>query len=160
MLLGLLSDTHDNLRSLEAALSAFRERGVAHVLHAGDITEPSTLAFFTGWDATAIFGNNDHDRAALQEAANRAGVALADGWEGSIGGISLAVLHGDNRSRVNRAIAGGRFQLVVTGHTHRLRDEHVGATRVINPGALYRAARHTCVVYDTKTDSAEVIDVK
>ncbi len=160
MRLGLLSDTHDNLPSLQGAVSAFKERGVEHVLHAGDITTPATLERFAGWDTTAIFGNNDLDREALLRSAKRAGVNLDNGWEGFLGGIRLAMLHGDNRSRLNRAIVSGHFRLVVTGHTHRLRDELVGNTRVINPGALYRAARHTCVVYDTNTDLAEVVDVK
>ena len=40
MLIGVMADTHDNLRMLAAALRVFREHGVEAILHAGD---------FDGW---------------------------------------------------------------------------------------------------------------
>ena len=160
MLLGLISDTHDNLPALDAALNAFRSRRVTHVLHAGDITTAATLERLRGWQALAVYGNNDVDRTALAQAARSAGIELADGWEGALEGTRIAVIHGDNGPRVKGAIASGRFDLVVTGHSHMLRDERNGGTRVINPGALHRAARYTCASYDPSEDTLEVIDVK
>ena len=160
MLLGLIADTHDNRTAVARALAEFCARGVTHVLHAGDVTRPGTLALLQGWNAVVIYGNNDRDRPPLAKAAEAAGIALHDGWEGTIAGLSITVLHGDDQRRLKRAITGGHFQLVVTGHSHRLRDEWVGSVRVVNPGALYRAARHTCATYDPRTGNLEVIDVK
>ena len=160
MLLGLVSDTHDNLTALDAALAAFRLRGVTHILHAGDITQPATLERLGGWQAVAVYGNNDLARDRLAQAAQSAGIELADGWEGGLGGLRVAVLHGDDRARLKRAINSGRFRLIVTGHSHRLRDERAGETRIVNPGALYRAARYTCAVYNPLTGALEIIDVK
>jgi predicted phosphodiesterase len=38
------------------------------------------------------------------------------------------------------------------GHTHVARDERLGPLRVINPGALQRAAVHTVATLDLRTD--------
>jgi predicted phosphodiesterase len=48
---------------------------------------------------------------------------------------------------------------VLHGHTHEIRDERVGLTRVINPGALHRAARYTAAVLEPASDRLEIIVV-
>jgi predicted phosphodiesterase len=37
---------------------------------------------------------------------------------------------------------------VCHGHTHRRREERVGKTLVLNPGAIYRANPHTFAIVD------------
>ncbi|MFN3346920.1 MAG: YfcE family phosphodiesterase, partial [Candidatus Bipolaricaulaceae bacterium] len=69
MLIGVLSDTHDNLANLRRFLALFRERGVELVLHAGDFVSPFTAEPFreTGLRVIGVFGNNDGDKLYLQE---------------------------------------------------------------------------------------------
>ncbi len=43
MRIGLISDTHNNLRNVKLALARFRSEGVQTILHAGDITGPKVL---------------------------------------------------------------------------------------------------------------------
>jgi predicted phosphodiesterase len=43
------------------------------------------------------------------------------------------------------------------GHTHELRDERIGRTRMINPGALFRAARYTAALLDPRADRLEIL---
>lgn len=159
MILGLVSDTHDNVRALKWALDAFRERHVDFVLHGGDLVSPSTLAALGGWRAAIALGNNDTDRPALLATAAGLGIQIADAWAGHLGGIRVAVAHGHHRPTLARAVRSGRYDLIVTGHSHCLRDETIGTTRVVNPGALYRAARYTCTVLDTVSQSLEVVGV-
>ena len=45
------------------------------------------------------------------------------------------------------------------GHTHATRDERLGPTRVINPGALFRARRHTVAVLDLARDEVSFLAV-
>jgi predicted phosphodiesterase len=45
------------------------------------------------------------------------------------------------------------------GHSHEVRDERVGRTRIINPGALCRAARYTAAILDPDADALEVLEV-
>ena len=157
--IGPISDTHDNAAALAAAMTTLQARGAECVLHAGDVTSADTLALLEGWHAMVSLGNNDVDPAGLADTAHRCGIELADAWEGTLGGLRVAAIHGHNHAHLAGAIRGGRYDLVVTEHSHRLRDERVGRTRVINPGALYRAARYTCALYDTATDTLEVLEV-
>ena len=59
---------------------------------------------------------------------------------------------------MRRAIADGADYLL-HGHTHETRDERVGRTRVVNPGALSRAARYTCALLDPRSDALRFLEI-
>lgn len=69
MLIGIMSDTHDNLIFTKKAIKLFNSRKVEHVIHAGDYTSPFTLKLFRELKCkyTGIFGNNDGDKLLLQD---------------------------------------------------------------------------------------------
>ena len=48
---------------------------------------------------------------------------------------------------------------LLTGHSHQSHDFHVGVTRRINPGALFRAKVFTVAVLDLATDELELREV-
>ena len=48
---------------------------------------------------------------------------------------------------------------LVTGHTHAPLDERLGATRWINPGALYRAVEWPAALLDLVTDELKFLKV-
>jgi predicted phosphodiesterase len=43
------------------------------------------------------------------------------------------------------------------GHTHEVRDERVGSTRIINPGALFRARRYTAALLTPATGALRIV---
>jgi predicted phosphodiesterase len=43
MLIGIISDTHDDMSIIRKAVDLFNEREVGYVLHAGDLISPFTL---------------------------------------------------------------------------------------------------------------------
>jgi predicted phosphodiesterase len=49
---------------------------------------------------------------------------------------------------------------LLQGHTHVRLDECVGRTRIINPGALHRAAVKTVVTLDTRADRLLPFEVR
>ena len=49
-LVGIISDTHDNRRAIEKAVSLFNRREVGMVFHAGDIVSPFTVRDFSRLD--------------------------------------------------------------------------------------------------------------
>jgi predicted phosphodiesterase len=57
-------------------------------------------------------------------------------FTGQIDGVPVAATHGHQGDQLQAFIRSGRYDYVFHGHTHRRRDERVGDTRVINPGAL------------------------
>ncbi|MBN2556319.1 MAG: YfcE family phosphodiesterase [Anaerolineales bacterium] len=138
MILGLLSDTHDNLNNLLKAIEIFKAERAETLIHCGDITAPETIAMLGGFTLRCAFGNMDFQQDALGQAIrrlgqnNRAGLVL----ELDFNGMAVAVAHGHQREVLSNLIHSGRYAYVFHGHTHRRRDERIGGTRVINPGAL------------------------
>lgn len=138
MILGLLSDTHDNLHNVLKALDLFQQEKPDALIHCGDITDPDTITLFHNYPLHCAFGNMDFQQDALRLALrhlnekNRAGLVL----ELDFNGIPVAVAHGHQRQVLASLVHSGRYAYVFHGHTHRRRDERVGTTRIINPGAL------------------------
>jgi putative phosphoesterase len=113
---GLISDTHGLLRP--EALKFLR--GADHIIHAGDIGEPSILdALRELAPVTAVRGNND-----------RAGWArsLPVKADVELGGIAIHVVH-------DIADLRAKARVVISGHSHKpLIKENDGVLQV-NPGS-------------------------
>jgi uncharacterized protein len=69
MLVGILSDTHDNLPMIRRALSYFEGAGADCLIHAGDFVAPFALKEIVKYNGVvyAVFGNNDGERAGLKK---------------------------------------------------------------------------------------------
>jgi hypothetical protein len=134
MIIGIISDTHDNLDNLGKALELFRAREVEHIIHAGDYTSPFThrvLKKFTG-RFTGIFGNNDGDKVLLNNAYQ--GRIFTQPHIFELHSRKIVVMHEPD---VVAALAdSGHFDLIVYGHTHEPDIARVKNTLVINPGEV------------------------
>ena len=160
MIVGILSDTHDRADATMLAVRALREAGAAFVIHCGDVGSERVLDHLAGIPSAFIFGNNDWDKRGLQRYANDLGVrCLGDASELELGGKSFYVCHGDDLRAMRRALDEQRHDYLLHGHTHTKRDDRAGRTRVINPGALYRAREKTVAVLDTESDRLTFLTV-
>jgi putative phosphoesterase len=164
MKLGIIADTHNNIENTRRALEVFREQGVERIFHCGDISTPAVIELFAGWDATFVFGNIDHHHADLMTAVRRVSGLGRVGYHytGEVDGIRIAVCHGDEAEQFDDFVRSGLYRYVFHGHTHRRRDEIIGTTRVINPGAVggqQRESRSVCVV-DLETGEAQFIEIE
>lgn len=157
MRLGLISDTHDNEARTRVALEVFARKDVDAILHMGDLSTRAMLPLLDGWTVWIAEGNTDEDPAAIVAAARLVGgdIAYADVHELEFDGLRVGVIHGDDEARLQGMIASGAFGLVCHGHTHRFRDERLGPTRVINPGAVHRSAEPSVCTVDTGTKALE-----
>ncbi len=156
MLLALLSDTHDNARSTQAALALLAPHHPAAYLHAGDLVSPQMLEHFAHLPVPFhfILGNNEFDPPALHAAAAARGLHFHhDFADLSFAGKRLAMTHGHDGVRLEKLIASGHYAWVIHGHTHQQRDERRGATRVLNPGALHRARIRSVALLDPAADA-------
>ena len=137
MKIGILSDTHNHIENTRRALAIFREAQPEHIIHCGDFTSPEVLEFLVGWSASFVFGNMDRDRAALKATVRHFFcTTIGEHLTMELDGKRIAVCHGDDLAQLDEFIHSGIYHYVLHGHTHRRRDEMVGQTRVINPGAL------------------------
>lgn len=150
MRLGIVSDTHGNVANARAAAHLLSELDVDVLLHCGDVGSVDIARIFAPWPTHYVIGNCDVG-ADLELAA----AAQAEGgtWHGLAGSLELAgrrigFTHGHERRAFQRLTTGGGFDLVCYGHTHEAEDHRIGATLVLNPGALHRANPHSFAVVD------------
>jgi putative phosphoesterase len=81
MLLGVISDTHGNLRSTRQAMELLAPRCPEVLLHCGDVGSLSILALFSEFPTHFVLGNVDRDveeiSAAIRQRDRRATGGLA-----------------------------------------------------------------------------------
>ncbi len=163
MKIGIIADTHNHRKNTLRALDILQEHQVERIIHCGDITTPPIIKLFEGCKVIFIFGNIDRYHADLMEMARDVvgmgsiGYHYTADWDG----VRVAVCHGDDFDQLDEFIHSGRYDYVFHGHSHRRRDETIGETRVINPGALggtQKESRSFCVL-DLDTGNAHFIEL-
>jgi putative phosphoesterase len=161
VILGILSDTHDRVAAMAAGVDVLRRNGAEHFVHCGDVGSGDVLDHLAGLPAVFVFGNTDWDRGALQRYAATLGVACGGTFADlTLGGRRVAVIHGDDAKLKQRLLAEQHHDYLLQGHTHVRADTRVGRTRVINPGALHRAAQKTVATLDLASDLLTFFDVE
>ena len=155
MLIGIMSDTHDNLPLVEKAVQKLNAENVALVLHAGDYTSPFTIPKFKALNMKLIgvFGNNDGDHEFLKKRFNECPNCEVRGRfaEVNADGFKIALLHGDEIELLDALINCGGFDAVVHGHSHAEVSRKNGKTLVVNPGEVcgYLTGKSTIALLDT-----------
>jgi len=161
MKIGVLSDTHDNLPNIRRAVEVFLDRKIQAVLHGGDFCSPFTLQEFKPLTAKgarmyAVFGNNDGDKVLL----TKKGEGICDFRDGAyvleLDGRRIALIHYPELAE--DLFRSDGFDLVVFGHTHKVRMEGTNK-KLLNPGDCsgYLADKATVAVVDTAEMATEVI---
>ena len=166
MLIGVISDSHDNLPQIEKALQILNEQNVGLVLHAGDYIAGFVIPKFKQLNCQLIgvFGNNDGDHELLKKRFNETtNCTIHDRFaQVTIDGCRIALLHGHETELLNVIIDSEYFDAVITGHSHNKNIERKGKTLVINPGELcgYLTGKPTIAILDTVKNEAKIIELQ
>ena len=164
MKIGVISDTHDNVPAVEAAVETFESRGVETVVHCGDFIAPPVIPFFEGLRLHGVLGNNDGELDGLGRTFRTQERATLHGRfaDLELGGARFAVLHGEDRAEVEAIAESGEYDYVCYGHHHVAEVREVGETTVLNPGAHFPtvAEEHRSVaIVDTDADEVELVGI-
>lgn len=137
-MIGIVSDSHDNLAAIRQAVAFLNARDVSMVLHAGDFVAPFTVREFKNLKCPfhGVFGNNDGEKKGLSRAFSEMGTEIKEFEEINQGGKKIALYHGTITEFLSALISGGEYDVVVRGHTHNPEVKKEGRTLVINPGEL------------------------
>jgi hypothetical protein len=163
MLIGLISDTHDNLPQVDKAVRRFNEENVELVLHAGDYVAGFVIPRFKDLKARLIgvFGNNDGDRELLKLRFKENKRLEIRGNFAYIGadGLKIALLHGTDTELLETLIERESFDVVVHGHTHLAGVHKKGKMLVVNPGEAcgYLTGKSTISLLDTAKRKAKIV---
>jgi uncharacterized protein len=173
MLVGIISDTHDHLVGLQKAILIFKERKIEMLIHCGDWVSPFTLEFFDNEmkglniPVKSVVGNNPGDIKRTMVSNSRMQNPIE--WAKTvmllleIEGRKTVVYHGDDREILSTLIDSQKYDLVLTGHTHAVRNEIIGKTLVINPGSTSYACegkiidRASVAIYDSRDNGVEIV---
>jgi putative phosphoesterase len=159
-LIGIVSDTHEDVRMVVKAVALFKARAPGMIIHCGDIISPPVLERFAGLPMRLAFGNNDGERSGLKKKCGELGFhPIDDTLTFEFAGKSFFVNHGTSARVIEEAAASQKYDYVLHGHTHEMRDELVGRTRIINPGALFSADRFTVAFLQPESGAVEFVDI-
>ena len=159
MIIGIISDTHDDMYAIKKAVELFNDKNVSHVIHAGDIVSPFTFEIFSGLKSkfTGIFGNNDGDRLLLRQKSE--GNLHTQPLIMTFYEKKIVVIHEPDIA--NALAHSGDFDLIIHGHTHKPEIRKVKDRLVINPGKAARLhkGRATLALLNMERMDAEIIEL-
>lgn len=152
MILGILSDSHGRVERVRAAVQVLRDHGAEMLFHCGDVGGIDVLGELLEVPTHIIWGNMDRPDGAMHAYCQTVGLA----WPQTpvrveLDGKRIAACHGHEHF-ARSLMEGDGFDYVFFGHTHQRSDTRLGGTRLINPGALQRAAVKTVATLDLPTD--------
>lgn len=161
MLVGILSDSHNDHLMAREAMRLFDDLGTSHLIHCGDVGGEAVFDELVGRPLTFVWGNTDCPGNALLAYVELVGLTLPSGAPSTVtlDGKRFAVFHGHERA-FETALVDLDVDIICHGHTHVARNDTVGGIKIINPGALHRARRKTVAVFDTETDKLQYFEVK
>src|SRR5262245_42376869 len=106
MLIGILSDTHDQVERTRAAVAALVGAGAEILFHCGDITTTDVVHECSPKPCYFVFGNCDFDREGLRRAIESiGGTCLEKGGLVSFANRQIAITHGDSSQELIRLTA-------------------------------------------------------
>lgn len=161
MNIGLMSDTHDNLHNLRAALDILRAENVTTVIHCGDVCGTAVIQALEGFEVWIARGNMDRQTELAQTVDSVLGAGrLAWLQRPVLNGYALAAIHANDDDVLWGLINSGKYKYLFHGHTHRRRNQMIGHVHVINPGALgtERTSQSSFSIVDLDTGDVRFID--
>jgi hypothetical protein len=158
MRIGVMADSHGEVLRTRRAIELLRNECCDRLIHLGDFETCEVLDELIDLPVDIVLGNCDSPSLIGGHAArvginNHHPAGLLD-----IDGSLIAFLHGDDQRQFDSFVADG-VPWLLHGHTHCRSNEIVDRTRVVNPGALHRAAIYTVAVIDVAAGSVQFLDV-
>ena len=168
MKIAIVSDIHDNVWTLKAALTQLNDAAV--LLCCGDLCSPFIVGLMAEAFSGAIHiveGNNEGDWRRISLVAARFSNVHLHGefFEAELDGQRIAMNHYPN---IALPLAqSGKYDLVCYGHDHHFAIEQRGSALTLNPGALLgydpvsqQDIPATFILYDTQLHQAAGYQVR
>lgn len=155
MLIGIFSDSHDNLINIEKFLKFAQINDFKQLIFCGDLCAPATLKDLI---ATNFIGpihfilGNVADRNLLPKVAASLPQVKFYGDQGvfEIDNLKIAINHYPKEAK--KLAESGKYDFVFYGHNHTPAIENIGRTVFANPGTLAGMFnKATFAILDTNT---------
>lgn len=180
MRIGIISDSHDDVTSVNKAIDIFFDNDIKVAIHAGDIISPPIVNEFkrlTDQDVKffGVFGNNDGEKRGLENAFSFiSGELLGDIGKIEIDNMKICIYHGQDLKKKEKLISSQKFDVFIYGHSHVKDSEKrimkKRETLILNPGSSHGEAttrfsdppyfpKPSIIIFDTVSKEVKFIDL-
>ena len=136
MKIGVVSDTHNNLKNIEIIINLFNDIKVPIVIHTGDISNANTLEKFSKLNSELIgvYGNNDRNEPGLEEVAQKNNFQFQEPPRKlSLLNREIVIFH--EPDNIDKFLSENLLiNVVLYGHTHRYENNIRNGVLYFNPG--------------------------
>lgn len=158
--IGIMSDSHDNLPAIRAAVELFNREKVDLVIHAGDLIAPFTAREIKKLQCPykIVFGNNDGEILGLHKIYE--GNIFPPPHVLNLNSKSILVLH--DPSLLKALKDSQNYDVIIYGHDHKAFVEHLsGGTVIVNPGECggWLTGKNTVAILNLNSQQVKIIDL-
>jgi len=134
MIIGVISDTHDQMVMIRKSIDVFKSEGVGAVIHCGDFVAPFAAKLFQGLNCPfySVFGNNDGEREGLIKTVAPFGELHNPPHLYTIGGKLFLVNHAPICEKDLDKFP--QPDIIFYGHTHKPERAFIKGIPSYNPG--------------------------
>lgn len=161
MLIGIISDSHDNMPLLKKAVEYFNSIPVDMVFHAGDLISPicSQELKKLKMPLAAVFGNNDGEKRLWREHIKSFGEIHERYYEFVYEGQKILMMH--EPDQLEALALSQCYDVIIYGHTHKIDTRTVNKTLIINPGEAggWLNGKSTLAILKLPQKEVEIIDL-
>lgn len=158
-MVGVISDSHDNVPMLRKAVSLFQSSGCELVVHAGDFVAPFAAQELRalGCPVKAVFGNCDGEKMGLEKALEGWGEIQEAPFVFDYSGRRFLLTH--YHFSVGKYAATGNYDIIIFGHTHKPEVRKDNRILLVNPGESggWLSGKATIALLDLPKLEAEVV---
>ncbi len=136
MKIGVVSDTHNNLKNVEIIIDIFNDEKIPLVIHTGDISNANTLEQFSKLNSELIgvYGNNDRNESGLKEIAQKYNFQFQEPPRRlKLFNREIVIFH--EPDNIDEFLSENKMvKVVLYGHTHRYENNLKNGVLYFNPG--------------------------
>ena len=167
MKIAVISDSHDHHNNILKAVSIMNEKNVDALIHCGDFVAPFVKRWFDNLNSNikenffGVFGNNDGEKIGLKNVLGQickiGGLELIKEFDGK----RIYATHMPIQGTLDALASSGKFDIILSGHTHEVVNKKVNGVLIINPGEAcgYLTGKATFGIIDTDIMEAEIINL-
>lgn len=161
LMIGIMSDSHDNVDAVKGAVRFFNSKACELVIHAGDFVAPFAARELEklSCPVKAVFGNCDGEKKGLREVIQTFGEIKEAPFGFSFLEIKFLLTH--VHTSIDRYASSGKYDVVIFGHTHKADLRNKGSVFLINPGETggWLSGISSVAVFDPVTRDAEIVTI-
>ena len=139
------------------------------LIHCGDYIAPFVKLWFNKLNESikkrffGVFGNNDGEILYLTQNLGQICEFANNGHELIIelGGKRIFASHMPKQETIDALADSGKFDIILSGHTHTVVNKKHKDVLIVNPGELcgYLTNKPTFAIINTETMNAEIIEI-